>query len=108
MKFVRRIDLDSPTRLWMALAMRGRGFRDWGLVSEVARGYGVSRQFLYDNEALLLRTFARPSAPQPGLSDELRHKLILCLRLHCNGSIEGISKTLAALRIPAKSDTHSD
>ncbi len=97
MKFIRRTDLNSQTRLWMALAMRGRGFRDWGLVSQVARGYGVSRQFLYDNEARLLRLFAVESAPPAGLSDELRHKLILCLRLHCNGSIEGISKTLEAL-----------
>jgi len=97
MKFIRRTDLDWQTRLWMALAMRCRGFRDWGLVSEVARGYGVSRQFLYENEAFLLRSFARQSAPPAGLSDELRHKLILCLRLHCNGSIEGISRTLDAL-----------
>jgi len=106
MKFIRRTDLDSQTRLWMALAMRGRGFRDWGLVSEVARGYGVSRQFLYDNEARLLRLFAVESAPPAGLSDELIHKLILCLRLHCNGSIEGISKTLEALGLGPDSAGH--
>lgn len=97
MKFIRRTDLDTQTRLWMALAMRGRGFRDWGLVSGVARNYGVSRQFLYDNEALLLRPFAVERSPQASPSDELRHKLILCLRLHCNGSIEGISRTLEAM-----------
>jgi hypothetical protein len=97
MKFFRRTDLDSQTRLWMALAMRCRGFRDWGLVSEVARKYGVSRQFLYDNEELLLRPFTLEFAPQAAISDELRHKLILCLRLHCNGSIEGISKTFNAM-----------
>lgn len=97
MKFIRRPDLDAQTRLWMALAMRCRGFRDWGLVSEVAREYGVSRQFLYENEALLLCPFAVERATQAGLSDERLHKLILCLRLHCNSSLEGISRTLEAM-----------
>jgi hypothetical protein len=97
MKFVRRADLDSRTRLRIALEMGLRDSRDWGRVSAVAREYGVSRQFLYDNEALLLRPFAPEGAPHAALSDEDVHRLILCLRLHCNGSAEGISRTLAEL-----------
>lgn len=93
MKFVRRNDLDSLTRMHLAVAMRCRGFRDWGLVTDMAGKYGVSRQFLYDNETLLLRPFAVGSPPQTDLSDELLHKLIICLRLYCSGSLEGISKT---------------
>jgi len=81
----------------MALAMCCRGFRDWGRVTEVAKQYGVSRQFLYDNEARLRSCFAVESAPPAGLSDELIHKLMLCLRLHCQGSTEGISRTLEEL-----------
>lgn len=97
MKFARRADLDSRTRLRMALEMGCRDFRDWGRVSAVAREYGVSRQFLYDNEALLLRPFAPGGAPQAALSDEAVHRLILSVRLHCNGSAEGISRTLGEM-----------
>lgn len=97
MKYFRRTDLDSQTRLWMALALCCRGFRDWGRVTQVAKQYGVSRQFLYDNETRLRSSFAVENAPPAGLSDELIHKLMLCLRLHCQGSTEGISRTLEEL-----------
>lgn len=97
MKFFRRVDLSSRARLHMALAMRCRSFDDRGLVTAMAREYKVSRQFLYNNEALLRRPFEVQGAPCAGLSDELVHTLILCLRLHCNGSAEGISRTLDAL-----------
>ncbi|MEI6186598.1 MAG: hypothetical protein WCP43_05270 [Dehalococcoidia bacterium] len=97
MKFVRRADLDSRTRLRMALKMGCRDFRDWGRVSEVAREYGVSRQFLYDNEALLLRPFTPGGVPPAALSDEAVHRLILSIRLHCNGSAEGIARTLGEM-----------
>lgn len=97
MKFVRRADLSSRARLHMALAMRCRGDGEWGMVAAMAREYKVSRQFLYDNEALLLRLFGTPGASGAGVSDEIVHRLILCLRLHCNGSAEGIARTLDAL-----------
>lgn len=106
MKFVRRPDLNPQDRLWMALVMGCRGFKDWGVVSQLAGKYGVSRQFLYDNAALLLRPFAVENAPPERLSDELLHKLILCLRLHCNGSAEGISRTLDAMGWAPNSTGH--
>lgn len=93
MKFIRRPDLAAQERLWLALEMRFRGYRDWGMVTELARKYGVSRQFLYQNEALLLFPFSVEKEPQAELSDELIHKLILCLRLYCNASVEDISRT---------------
>ena len=94
MKFVRRNDLSSHKRLHMALSMSCGGVRKWGLITEMARVHKVSRQFLYDNEALLLRPFAVNHEPQADDSDEVVHKLMLCLRLHCNSSTEGISKPL--------------
>lgn len=94
MKFFRRSDLSSFTRLHMALEMRCCGSGEWGLVSDMARKYGVSRQFLYDNEARLLPPFALEGGAQATLSDEDVHRLILCIRLHCNGSVVGISRTL--------------
>jgi hypothetical protein len=72
----------------------------------MARVHKVSRQFLYDNEALLLRPFAVNHEPQADDSDEVVHKLMLCLRLHCNSSTEGISKTLAALNWGPDSTGH--
>jgi len=106
MKFVRRNDLDCPTRLQLAAAMSLRGFGDWGLVTEMAGKYGVSRQFLYDNEALLMRASAAESAARTDFSSELVHKLIICLRLHCNGSLEGISRTLAEMGLSPCSTGH--
>lgn len=97
MKFFRRVDLNSLTRLHMALEMRCRSFDERGLVTAMAKEYKVSRQFLYNNEALLLRPFEVQGAPCIAFSDELVHTLILCLRLHCNASTEGISRTLDAL-----------
>lgn len=97
MKFFRRVDLSSLTRLHMALAMCCRSFDERGLVTAIAREYKVSRQFLYNNEALLLRPFEMQGAPRMAFSDELAHTLILSLRLHCNASTEGISRTLDAL-----------
>lgn len=79
MKFARRNDLSSYKRLHMALSMSCGGKR--GLVTEMAREYKVSRQFLYD-------------------------KLMLCMRLHGNSSTEGISRTLAALNWGPDSTGH--
>ena len=94
MKYFRRPDLSPVARLRMALEMSCRDFSGWGRVSALARRYGVSRQFLYDNEALLLRPFAPEGSPPGVITDEAVHRLILCIRMHCNGSVAGISKTL--------------
>jgi hypothetical protein len=106
MKFFRRNDLSSYKRLHMALAMSCGGVRKWGLVTELAGEYKVSRQFLYDNEALLRRPFEVQNKPQTDDFDAFVHKLILCLRLYCNGSTEGISKTLQALNWGPDSTGH--
>jgi hypothetical protein len=93
-RFARRPDLDPRTRLWLAHAMECRSFNDWGIVSDLADKFGVSRQFLYDN-LNRLRILASGGGAQPeAFDDESLHRLILCLRLHCNGSVEGIVRTL--------------
>ena len=94
MKFVRRPDLDPQTRLWMAMAVRFRGFGDWGAVAELAREHGVSRQFLYQNEASFPRPFAVVAAPRDDLADESLHQLVLAIRLRCKGSLDGIAGVL--------------
>ena len=106
MKFSRRNDLSSYKRLHMALAMSCGELRQWGLVTALAGEYKVSRQFLYDNAALLRRPFEMLNEPQTENFDEFVHKLILCLRLHCNGSTEGISKTLQAMNWGPDSTGH--
>jgi hypothetical protein len=90
----------------MALEMSCGGLRTWGLVTALAGKYKVSRQFLYDNAALLRRPFEMPNEPQTDDFDAFVHKLILCLRLYCNGSTEGISKTLQALNWGPDSTGH--
>lgn len=94
-KFLRRKDLDEWTRLEIAAKMNSRGPDDWGLVSDLAEKFGVSRQFLYDNHerfSLLLHNNAPP--PSRSDEDEFIHRLILCLRLHCGSPIDGIVRTL--------------
>lgn len=94
MKFIRRADLTVFIRLQLALTMQFRDPNRWGVVAELAREHNVSRQFLYNNKALLLQPFTEKRTPQSDLSVEFVQKLILCMRLHGNSSIDGISKTL--------------
>lgn len=97
MKFIKRIDLDPLTRRRLALMMHDRSHQKWGLVTELATKYGVSRQFLYNNKDILSHPFPIISESCAGLSDELCHKLILSMKLYGNSSIEGISRTLAEM-----------
>lgn len=96
MKFLKRRDLDAGDRLWMAARMSQRGFDDRGMVSELARRRGASRQFLYDNWRLRLDAARAGDAPSAGdaASAGMVNKLILCLRLYCAAPVGGISRTI--------------
>ena len=98
-KFVRRPDLDMWTRVELAVTMNKRSFLDWGMVTDLARVHGVSRQFLYDNHALFSRLLAGWSGDEESAvpDDEFVHRLMLCARLHCAASIGGIVETLKEL-----------
>lgn len=91
MKFLRRPDLDPKMRLNMALAMLERNSSDWGIVTELAEKYNVSREFLYDNVRRILASLQVEIPPETtGLSQDEFTKLILCLRLCCHSSLAGI------------------
>jgi hypothetical protein len=94
LKFLRRPDLDARARLFMATAMLCTQTRTWGLVAELARRFNVSRQFLYLNQKRALDAFETPAPKEQSAVDPDVDKLILGIRLYCNGSVEGISQVL--------------
>jgi len=105
-QFVRRPDLDPITRWWLASSMEFRGFNDWGIVAELGNKFSVSRQFLYDNLAYFKRLAAVNGKPSAVDGDEFTHRLILCMRLHCNGPVDGIAKTLNEMGLKPCSAGH--
>lgn len=107
MKFTRRPDLDARTRLHLALMVSFKGFSNWGIVSELAAKFGVSRQFLYDNLARCLRLQADGGVDSIFNADyEFLHRLMLCMRLHCNSPVGGIVETLAEMGLHPGSAGH--
>ena len=104
LKFTRRPDINEWDRMELALAMRFRRSNYWGLVSELANRFNVSRQFLYDNFNMcseIIGQWFRQYIPEP--NDDFLLRLILCLRLYCHSSISGISVTLGELGISPNS-----
>jgi hypothetical protein len=99
LKFIRRPDLDMWTRMELALIMNRRNIYEWGTVTDSARAYGVSRQFLYENYAFFASRDPVWFMAEPTMmiSDEFIHHLILCAKLHCGASIDGIVETLKEL-----------
>lgn len=93
MIFFKRDDLDAQARFNLALAMYNRGVDDWGLVTELAKRHNVSREFLYQNARLIENAFqAHAAVPAENLSSIDFDKLLLCLRLYCKSSIDGITR----------------
>lgn len=105
MTFTRRTDLGASIRLWLAATMIWRSTWEWGLVTRLALKYGVSRQFLYNNQEQALKAFD-PSGPELQLGDGWIHKLILSIRMHCNGSNDGISRVLDEMNLGPNSVGH--
>jgi hypothetical protein len=71
----------------------------------LARKYGVSRQFLYNNQEQALKAFEVPGTERP-LDDRWVHKLILSIRMYCNGSNDGISRVLEEMNLGPNSVGH--
>jgi hypothetical protein len=107
MKFRRRPDLDSPTRIEIAVqAFLGQGV--YGEITRRARAYQVSRLFVYKLlwQLLLLYELAvrAPSSPRALRVEIDRH--ILLLRLEGHGSLERISHIIQQLGLPFSSVGH--
>ncbi len=106
MKYVRRFDLSCVLRLELAYLMLSRGFNSWGLVTDLARKCDVSRQFLYNNLAEVMRHLRGTDQPDPDADDESTHRLILAMRLFCDASLDGISNVLKVMGLEPCSTGH--
>jgi hypothetical protein len=104
MKFVRRPDLTSETRLYIAImAYLQCGL--YGTITKLGNKYNVSRKFVYQ-QLWALQVFMNAQLnPLPVMDHELWHadperlvkQLILLLRLEGKCSLQSISNILAAL-----------
>jgi hypothetical protein len=104
MKFLRRPDLDTLTRVEMAVpAFLGLGV--YGEITRIARLYRVSRLFVWRRLWQLLLLYeleARdPGSPQALRVEIDRHILLLRLEGHC--SLESISHIVQQLGLPCSS-----
>ncbi len=90
LKFIRREDLTFNDRIELALKMTR--WSPWGMVTELSEQFGVSREFLYKNLSWF-NSLSINEKPEKFLTDEMARRLILCLRLHCGSSIEGVVAT---------------
>ena len=105
MKFARRTDLSPEVRARIALqAYANRGV--WGSKTQLARRYGVSRQFIY----LLLWSVSHlfeAEAPVPSESQTTfevsPEELLVALKLEGRCSIGSISRILKTLGLPNNS-----
>ncbi len=99
MKFVRRPDLDTQTRIHIVMvAWPYKGV--YGKMTQIAKEYEISREFLYNLKSLAdLHLEMLFSAGKPLAQEDFRHleQLVLLLRLEGKCSIPSISSILQAL-----------
>jgi hypothetical protein len=103
MSYYRLPNLDLPTRIDLALQMLNAS-RPWGLVTDLAREYQVSRKFLYQQRdkaeaGLLTALSAQPPGPKPEsavlmVDREHLQRSIVTLATAVPGSIWGIQVCL--------------
>ena len=103
MKFARRLDLSPATRAGLALealAQRGR----WGGITQLARRYRVSRQFIYLLMWSVSHVFEPKPRSEPQQAAEVKWgELVLALKLQGDCSVGDISQILKTLGIPKNS-----
>jgi len=103
-KFVRRDDLTSSIRLYIAfMALTAKATNAWGKVTELSRQFMISRTFVYMLANALHETSSvvfgnKPS--QLAVNEILPYQYILSLRLEGKCSIEAISKIMKRFGIP--------
>ncbi len=95
-KFIRRSDLTSPIRLFIAFtALQAQREKRWGVITDLARAYAVSRPFVYLLAASLATTSEEifgPSLSPITLRDVRRpYRYMLSLRLEGRCSLGAIS-----------------
>jgi len=105
MSFFRRADIGVMERAAIGLrAIAGKGV--YGVVTDIARRYGVSRTFVYELRSLIFNGLDAgfPDVGTARTSDyELSDNLILLMRLCCKSSIAGISEALKIIGLPHSS-----
>lgn len=105
MRFARRPDLPPETRAQIALeglANRGR----WGSITQLARRYRVSRQFVYLLMWAVSHVFEPQTRSEPESSRALTvewDELVLALKVQGDCSVGDISQILKTLGIPKDS-----
>ncbi len=95
-KCIRRVELTASIRLYIAMtALQAKEERIWGVVTELARQYQVSRTFVYMLVVTLEQTghlvFGQSLCPSVMLKDRLCYRYMLSLRLEGRCSIGAIS-----------------
>ncbi len=94
-KFMRRSDLSPYTRLVIAFtALQAQREKVWGVLTNLARTYAISRTFVYLLAASLAATSEEvfgPSLSPVGSDDLLPYQYMLSLRLEGRCSLGGIS-----------------
>ncbi len=103
MKFQKRKDLDSETRLTIALQATLYGGKVWGIIKDMCSKYNISHQFVYDLKNELKSIFEVNTQISNKGIDIDREALILSMKLHGKSSLAGISNTLKSLDIPTNS-----
>lgn len=103
MKFQKRKDLDSETRLTIALQATLYGGKVWGVIKDMCSKHKISRQFVYDLKNELKSIFEVNTQISNKGIDIDREALILSMKLHGKSSLAGISNTLKSLDIPTNS-----
>ena len=104
------IKITPIERLEAGIAMYLRDRFQWGSVTDIALRFGITRQYAYYLEDKLSHAFE--TITTKGASNVFTTetqwwcKLVLSIRLYCNGSIDGIARVLAEMGSPTASTGH--
>jgi len=103
-KFVRRDDLTSSVRLYIAfMALTAKATGAWGKITELSRQFMISRTFVYMLASALHETSSvvfGDNRSQPVVNARLPYQYIVSLRLEGKCSIEAISTIMKRFGIP--------
>lgn len=104
-RFLRREDLTQKTRFYIAIAaLNAQFFGEWGKITQLARGFNISRTFVYMLAATMVSVsevaFDVERLTTSSDSKRLRLECILSFRLEGQCSIERISEIMKRFDMP--------
>lgn len=103
-KFVRRDDLTSSVRLYIAfMALTAKATGAWGKITELSRMFMISRTFVYILANALHETSSvvfGDNRSQPVVKAQLPYQHVISLRLEGRCSIEAISTIMKRFGMP--------